>query len=78
MIGRYKRLVMEVVPSEPGGKTDFDTVFAGVGLYCRELGTVTDRDVLEKALISLHDEQSLVYFSSSDIRTTQYGLLMYE
>ena len=78
MIGRYKRLVMEVVPSEPGGKTDFDTVFAGVGLYCRELGTVTDRDVLEKALISLHDEQSLVYFSLSDIRPTQYGLLKYE
>lgn len=78
MIGRYKRLVMEVVPNEPGGKTDFDTVFAGVGLYCRELGTVTDRDILEKALISLHDEQSLVYFSSSDIRPTQYGLLKYE
>tara|TARA_B100000963_G_C22289466_1_gene520743 strand:+ start:220 stop:429 length:210 start_codon:yes stop_codon:yes gene_type:complete len=69
---------MEVVPSEPGRKTDFDTVFAGVGMYCNELGTLVDRDILEKSLLSLHEEQSLVYFSPSDIRPTQYGLLKYE
>ena len=78
MIDRYKRLVMEVVPNEPGRKTDFDTVLAGVSMYCGELGTITDHEILERALFCLHEEQSLVYFSPSDIRPTQYGLLKYE
>lgn len=77
MIPRIKRLIMESMPYEPGGRTDYNSLLGNTSSYCDELGFVLEREDFNQALGHLNDEQCLVFFSQEDIRTTQFGLNRY-
>jgi len=77
MIHRIKKLIMESLPNEGGAKTDYNTLYSSVGLYCSEVGIPLARVDFNYALRSLSDDQCLVRFSDLDIRPTQYGLNKY-
>lgn len=69
---------MEVIPNEPGRKTDFDSIFGAVRHYCVELGCeMIDTQMIEHALRDLKREQSVCVFSEDDIRPTNFGLIKY-
>ena len=68
---------MESIPHQPGAKTDYNTLYSYVGLYCSEVGIPLARPDFNYALRNLHEDQCLVRFSDLDIRPTQYGLNKY-
>jgi len=76
-LDRYKRLIMESVPSVPGQRITYDSLRSDVKMYCSDLGHNVADNTFKHALESLHVEQCIVYFNSLDIRPTQYGLNKY-
>jgi hypothetical protein len=77
VIDRYKRLIMECVPGEPSGQTDYEALCYDVHSYCRDLGMLFDAVAFDIAISELDHEQCIVYFSRSDVRTTYHGLIKF-
>lgn len=73
----YKRMIMEVVPSAPGRKTNFDTILGGVSHYCSELDREVSLEDFRAALRELKYDQCICVFSDDDIRPTNFGLIRY-